>query len=940
MIMTRSFLTAIAILFLAAAAVLHAQQSVSPRTLTTRHIADGTDASATAWNPSLLGIYPAAFELMIGAPIGKGRLDGNNELSLVNMPGYVFGKLGPLGFGYRTAWNNDAAGDSLGLNEPTYYAGIGVPITEKLWLGASLRGGKQEAFFKSAAYTFSGTYRINDALLLALATEDFEMFSGYGAFAPLDWLTLVGSMDFNAADTLGSKPPFRLSAGASLAANDFPIRLELGYEVTRGVTRLGLELLIDRDPTAYRAAAWADIDTSGLMGGAAVARVSTLMPPTVRPLEDDATIARRNPRGWAPNRAYTPAGLYYRYSTNDAAASGDAVVRPCSAPATEFDSPADLMNVVARAPKAYGPLSRRLQELSPVPSDLYKAIRREYYAPTVRNRELMRGDSLQLVTRQGYPIGVQNIDQSKFPEVSMVVQVTDPAGRNVRGLGMNDFRFRDEALKIKSVRPLDATSTVPVDVVIILDCSGSMRDEIQAVRTNVESFVNTMQARGADYRIGGVLYGSVIYDTLHPTSDIATFKKFASVADAIGGDEITTLAIKAATEMNFRPGSQRLFVLITDDWQVQDNALLSEPDVVEMLWNAGARMYTIGNPCSNNGALMTRLSLGREYNITSPFNSILDDIGADVTTLYQIVYDSKMKAEAVTMLRGTVRDETGRPASAPIEIAGKSGNGMIVKPNPTTGEYETEIAEGQVYDVAINGGRYLPFSDQVNLVGTRRGDTVVRNFTLRLPPTVLAGTVTDEKGKPVMADVRIEDAETGERMTMVRSGTDGRYQTPIAEGRMYRLTAVNPDYIPIPSELDARGAERGAKLTQDLKVTSIEAAIANGATFKVNNIFFDFSKAQLKAESFLELNRLVSLLEEYPTIKVEIGAHTDAVGSDRDNQTLSENRARSVVDYLVGKGIVATRLRARGYGKTVPVASNDTEEGRALNRRVEFKLVR
>jgi outer membrane protein OmpA-like peptidoglycan-associated protein len=526
----------------------------------------------------------------------------------------------------------------------------------------------------------------------------------------------------------------------------------------------------------------------------------------------------------------------------------------------------------------------------------------------------------------------------------MIMQVNDSGGRNVRGLGTSDFTFRDTSLKIISVRQTDSSFNVPVDIVLIVDCSGSMKDEIEAVRANVQSFVNTMQTRGADYRIGGVLYGSMIYDTLHPTGDLDRFKEFAANADAIGGDEITSLAIKAATEMNFRPGSQRAFILITDDWAIQDNAKLTEPDLTQMLWNTGARLYVIGSPCNNNSAVMTRLSLGREYNIKNSFNSILDDIGADVTTLYELVYESRARQEdlapKVTILRGRLRDETGRPAPVDLTLNGGNQGLSRVQVNQTTGEYETEITEGISYTANLAGGRYLPLRETVDLTRAKRGDTIIHDFTLKLPQTTLVGQVTDDRDNPVSAEVRIEDALSGKRILSVRTGSDGRYETPIDEGHVYRLEAFNPDYIPTPVELDARGTERGTRLVQDLKVTSIETAIANGRTFKVKNIFFDFAKWDLKPESFVELNHLVDLLNEYPRINVEIGAHTDAIGSDRDNQILSENRAKSVVDYLIGKGIAETRLHSKGYGESVPIATNDTDDGRALNRRVEFKLVR
>ena len=113
-----------------------------------------------------------------------------------------------------------------------------------------------------------------------------------------------------------------------------------------------------------------------------------------------------------------------------------------------------------------------------------------------------------------------------------------------------------------------------------------------------------------------------------------------------------------------------------------------------------------------------------------------------------------------------------------------------------------------------------------------------------------------------------------------------------------------------------------------------------GQVVRLNNVFFDFDKWDLRPESFLELNRVVKLLQENPSIVIEMSAHTDSRGSDEYNITLSGNRARSVMEYILSKGIDPARITSQGYGETMPVATNDTDDGRQLNRRVEFKIVK
>ena len=119
-----------------------------------------------------------------------------------------------------------------------------------------------------------------------------------------------------------------------------------------------------------------------------------------------------------------------------------------------------------------------------------------------------------------------------------------------------------------------------------------------------------------------------------------------------------------------------------------------------------------------------------------------------------------------------------------------------------------------------------------------------------------------------------------------------------------------------------------------------DAFFTLGQVVRLNNVFFDFDKWDLRPESFIELDRVVKLLNENPAIEIEMSAHTDSRGSDDYNIKLSDNRARSVMEYILSKGIATHRIISQGYGETRPVVPNDTDENRQLNRRVEFKILK
>ena len=111
-----------------------------------------------------------------------------------------------------------------------------------------------------------------------------------------------------------------------------------------------------------------------------------------------------------------------------------------------------------------------------------------------------------------------------------------------------------------------------------------------------------------------------------------------------------------------------------------------------------------------------------------------------------------------------------------------------------------------------------------------------------------------------------------------------------------------------------------------------------GSTIVLRDLYFDFDKSTLLQQSYNELIQLITLLNRYPKMKIEISGHTDNRGTSEYNQRLSEDRARAVTNYLIDHGIDGRRLSYAGYGKSRPITTNDTEEGRQTNRRVEVRI--
>lgn len=203
--------------------------------------------------------------------------------------------------------------------------------------------------------------------------------------------------------------------------------------------------------------------------------------------------------------------------------------------------------------------------------------------------------------------------------------------------------------------------------------------------------------------------------------------------------------------------------------------------------------------------------------------------------------------------------------------------------------------------------------------------------------TLLKGIVTDSlTHKPLAARIDIYDNTTNELITTVQSNSaSGAYLVSLPAGRDYNITATAPGYLfhsdnfNIPDSANFQQVERNIEL-QKLEV---------GSSIVLNNIFFDYNKATLRSESYVELNNLLKLMQENPTLVIEISGHTDNRGTAEYNKKLSNDRAHAVVDYLISKGIPASRMTYAGYGFDKPIAPNDNEANMQLNRRVEFKII-
>lgn len=206
------------------------------------------------------------------------------------------------------------------------------------------------------------------------------------------------------------------------------------------------------------------------------------------------------------------------------------------------------------------------------------------------------------------------------------------------------------------------------------------------------------------------------------------------------------------------------------------------------------------------------------------------------------------------------------------------------------------------------------------------------------PVVIIFGKVINKKTKaPVEAEIHYFDITKNKEVGMAISNPeDGSYKIVLPKGIEYGFVAEKKGFYSIGEHFDMTEVNSYTELEKTLFLAPIE----EGQTIVLNNIFFETDKADLKRTSYGELDRLIDLLNDIPTLIIEIDGHTDNSGSLEYNQKLSEDRAKAVFNYVTKKGIVYSRVKVKGFGETVPLGDNGTEEGRQINRRVEFQVLK
>lgn len=246
---------------------------------------------------------------------------------------------------------------------------------------------------------------------------------------------------------------------------------------------------------------------------------------------------------------------------------------------------------------------------------------------------------------------------------------------------------------------------------------------------------------------------------------------------------------------------------------------------------------------------------------------------------------------------------------------------------------------GEETGLTINASGTKAFFSSNNFKGFGGFDIYSFDLPQKLRPNpvnYVSGVVFDEDDKQKLsAVVDIIDIATSKSIHIgLSDAIDGTFLASLPNNKEYSLNVSKKGYLFYSENFSVQKNKVGKPIILEVPLQKIEV----GKKVVLKNIFFDTNKFNLKKESVAELAKIIEFLQENPKVEIELGGHTDNLGDTNYNINLSQNRAKAVFDYLINNGIAPERLSYKGYGKSLPVADNNTEEGRANNRRTEFLI--
>lgn len=241
--------------------------------------------------------------------------------------------------------------------------------------------------------------------------------------------------------------------------------------------------------------------------------------------------------------------------------------------------------------------------------------------------------------------------------------------------------------------------------------------------------------------------------------------------------------------------------------------------------------------------------------------------------------------------------------------------------------YKITVSGDIAYFASHSNGQYDLY--YINLPEKLRPEAVM----------LVEGVIRNTQGMALTAEVVVEDLSNGEILGTYKSiPSSGKFTFTVPKGKNIGYYVNKKFYYPYSNHVDLRDSIDKRRIYIEVVLESVKELLETGKPVIVNNIFFDTDKYDLLKESHPELDRIVKLMNDFDKIRLKVDGHTDNTGTEAYNQELSQKRAQSVMNYLNKKGIPTARISVEGFGSNKPISSNNTEEGKRANRRVEVRM--
>lgn len=349
-------------------------------------------------------------------------------------------------------------------------------------------------------------------------------------------------------------------------------------------------------------------------------------------------------------------------------------------------------------------------------------------------------------------------------------------------------------------------------------------------------------------------------------------------------------------------------------------------------------MRTKSSPADGKYALV--LAAGRNYNIefrADSYSSYTSSYDLRKTKVYK---EYKLDIELFTSakLTLTVSDlELFEALEADVKLKKQGASSFLqeVKTSKKDGRIVLNLPLGEVYEVFISKAHFKGASFPLDLTGLIIYRDYEKDLELQPEKVRIFLDVADIKNNSkIRSKIIIRNKSRDEVIEAY-----GNEFVQLRAGDRYEIESTSKDGYAFNSTTIDLTTETGAQIAAETKVGMKLTKLEKDAKLTLKNINFESNSVQLSEGSYTELLRVVKLMIENPSLKVEVAAHTDDVGSAQYNTILSDRRAQSVVDYLIDNQVASSKFVAKGYGESVPLLTNDSDENRARNRRVELKIL-